>query len=152
MLAIMHSLETAVWPWIASGEFRPVIDGRFSFENAADAHRRLEASAHVGKIVFCQLEAGHLSDKKPASVARFPAIEQGGQNGRFSGSFSSPMSAGVVFPLIHPASGSRKSAGQGAGRPLSSHHPVSLPAARICWSFFSGACDEVPERGRIVHG
>jgi hypothetical protein len=24
--------------------------------------------------VFCQLEAGHLSDKKPASVARFPAI------------------------------------------------------------------------------
>ncbi|WP_104198214.1 NAD(P)H-quinone oxidoreductase [Cryobacterium sp. M15] len=51
-VAIMRSLESAVWPWIASGEFRPVIDDRFSFANAADAHRRLEASAHVGKIVL----------------------------------------------------------------------------------------------------
>ena len=51
-IAIVRSLEAAVWPWIASGEFRPVIDGRFSFENAADAHSRLESSAHVGKIVL----------------------------------------------------------------------------------------------------
>jgi hypothetical protein len=29
---------------------------------------------HLAHPVFCQLEAGHLSDKKPASVARFPAI------------------------------------------------------------------------------
>ena len=51
-IAIMRSLEAAVWPWIASGEFRPVVDGRFSFANAPDAHRRLESSAHVGKIVL----------------------------------------------------------------------------------------------------
>lgn len=51
-IAIVRSLEAAVWPWIASGEFRPVIDGRFSFENAADAHSRLESSAHVGKILL----------------------------------------------------------------------------------------------------
>ncbi|SDM69512.1 putative NAD(P)H quinone oxidoreductase, PIG3 family [Cryobacterium flavum] len=51
-IAIVRSLEAAVWTWIASGEFRPVIDGRFSFENAADAHSRLESSAHVGKIVL----------------------------------------------------------------------------------------------------
>ncbi|TFD49491.1 NAD(P)H-quinone oxidoreductase [Cryobacterium sp. Hh11] len=51
-VAILRSLESAVWPWIASGEFRPVIDGRFSFASAADAHRRLEASTHVGKIVL----------------------------------------------------------------------------------------------------
>ncbi|WP_104130126.1 NAD(P)H-quinone oxidoreductase [Cryobacterium sp. N21] len=49
---IVRALESAIWPWIASGEFRPVIDGRFSFENAADAHSRLESSAHVGKIVL----------------------------------------------------------------------------------------------------
>jgi len=48
----VRSLEAAVWPWIASGEFRPVVDGRFSFAEAADAHRRLESSAHVGKIVL----------------------------------------------------------------------------------------------------
>ena len=51
-VAIMRSLEAAVWPWITSGEFRPVIDGRFSFANAADAHRRLDSSAHVGKVVL----------------------------------------------------------------------------------------------------
>ena len=51
-VAIMRSLESAVWPWIASGEFRPVIDDRISFANAADAHRRLEASTHVGKILL----------------------------------------------------------------------------------------------------
>jgi putative PIG3 family NAD(P)H quinone oxidoreductase len=51
-IATVRSLEAAVWPWVASGEFRPVIDGRFSFAQAADAHRRLESSAHVGKIVL----------------------------------------------------------------------------------------------------
>ncbi|WP_104081962.1 NAD(P)H-quinone oxidoreductase [Cryobacterium sp. Y11] len=51
-VAIMRSLESAIWPWITSGEFRPVVDSRFSFENAADAHRRMETSAHVGKILL----------------------------------------------------------------------------------------------------
>ncbi|MDJ0376419.1 NAD(P)H-quinone oxidoreductase [Cryobacterium sp. PH31-L1] len=51
-IAVVRSLESAVWPWIASGDFRPVVDGRFSFANAADAQSRLESSAHVGKIVL----------------------------------------------------------------------------------------------------
>ena len=51
-IAIMRAVEAGAWPWIASGEFRPVVDSRFSFAEAADAHRRLEASAHVGKIVL----------------------------------------------------------------------------------------------------
>lgn len=50
--AIMADLLTRVWPWLESGALRPVIDSRFSFADAADAHRRLEASAHVGKIVL----------------------------------------------------------------------------------------------------
>ncbi|WEO76330.1 NAD(P)H-quinone oxidoreductase [Cryobacterium sp. SO2] len=50
--AIMAELLEVVWPWLASGELRPVIDSRYSFADAADAHRRLEASAHVGKIVL----------------------------------------------------------------------------------------------------
>ncbi|TFD88505.1 NAD(P)H-quinone oxidoreductase [Cryobacterium lactosi] len=50
--AIMADLFTRVWPWLESGSFVPVIDSRFAFADAADAHRRLEASAHVGKIVL----------------------------------------------------------------------------------------------------
>jgi putative PIG3 family NAD(P)H quinone oxidoreductase len=50
--AIMADLLTRVWPWLESGALVPVIDSRFSFADAADAHRRLEASAHVGKIVL----------------------------------------------------------------------------------------------------
>lgn len=50
--AIMADLGSRVWPWLVSGELRPVIDSRFAFADAAAAHRRLEASAHVGKIVL----------------------------------------------------------------------------------------------------
>lgn len=50
--AIMRGLLTDVWPWVESGEFRAVIDSRFPFESAADAHRRMESSAHVGKILL----------------------------------------------------------------------------------------------------
>jgi putative PIG3 family NAD(P)H quinone oxidoreductase len=50
--AIMAELRDVALPWLASGELRPVIDSRFSFADAAAAHRRLEASAHVGKIVL----------------------------------------------------------------------------------------------------
>ena len=50
--AIMRGLLTDVWPWLESGAFRPVIDSRFPFAEAADAHRRMEASAHVGKILL----------------------------------------------------------------------------------------------------
>ncbi|MCU1446057.1 NAD(P)H-quinone oxidoreductase [Cryobacterium sp.] len=50
--AIMAELLDGAWPWLVSGELRPVVDSRFSFADAAAAHRRLEASAHVGKIVL----------------------------------------------------------------------------------------------------
>ena len=50
--AIMRALRTDAWPWLESGAFRPVIDSRFAFGDAASAHRRMEASAHVGKIVL----------------------------------------------------------------------------------------------------
>jgi putative PIG3 family NAD(P)H quinone oxidoreductase len=50
--AIMAELLEVVWPWLEAGELRPVVDSRFAFADAAAAHRRLEASAHVGKIVL----------------------------------------------------------------------------------------------------
>jgi putative PIG3 family NAD(P)H quinone oxidoreductase len=50
--AIMQAVRTDALPWVASGAFRPVIDSRFSFADAADAHRRMESSEHVGKILL----------------------------------------------------------------------------------------------------
>lgn len=50
--AIAASLATAVWPAIARGDIRPVIDSVFPFAQAAEAHRRMESSQHIGKIVL----------------------------------------------------------------------------------------------------
>ncbi len=51
-VAIMRALQADAWPWLESGLLHPVIDSRFSFADAGAAHSRLEASAHVGKIVM----------------------------------------------------------------------------------------------------
>ncbi len=50
--AIARSLEREVWPLIASGGVRAVIDRTYKLAEAADAHARMEASQHVGKIVL----------------------------------------------------------------------------------------------------
>ena len=50
--AIARQLEAHVWPLIASGGVRAVIDRTYRLEEAADAHARMEASQHVGKIVL----------------------------------------------------------------------------------------------------
>ncbi len=50
--AIARSLEREVWPSIATGGVRAVIDQTYRLDEAADAHRRMEASQHVGKIVL----------------------------------------------------------------------------------------------------
>jgi NADPH:quinone reductase len=49
---IARALETQVWPLLASGRVKVVMDSTFPLAKAADAHRRLETSAHVGKIVL----------------------------------------------------------------------------------------------------
>lgn len=49
--AIARDLETQVWPLLASGRVRPIIDRTFPLEQAGDAHRALDAD-HIGKIVL----------------------------------------------------------------------------------------------------
>lgn len=49
---IAEALLREVWPLVARGEARPVIDRTFPLEQAAAAHRLMESSAHVGKIVL----------------------------------------------------------------------------------------------------
>ena len=49
---IVAAVLAGVWPWIASGAVVPVIDTVLPLEQVADAHRLLEASTHVGKVLL----------------------------------------------------------------------------------------------------
>lgn len=49
---IARSLRARVWPLIESGRIRPVVHQVFPALEAAQAHRLMESSAHVGKIVL----------------------------------------------------------------------------------------------------
>lgn len=46
------AVERIVWPWIAAGQVRPLIDATFPLADAAKAHAHLEAGEHVGKVVL----------------------------------------------------------------------------------------------------
>ncbi len=49
---IADALRREVWPLLAQGRIRPVIDREFPLEEAARAHARLEANEVLGKIVL----------------------------------------------------------------------------------------------------
>lgn len=50
--AIARAVEKNVWPLVASGKMRPVMDSSFPLAEASEAHRRMESSQHIGKIVL----------------------------------------------------------------------------------------------------
>jgi len=50
--AIANSLREKIWPLIERGRIRPEIYKTFPLEQAADAHRLMESSQHIGKIVL----------------------------------------------------------------------------------------------------
>lgn len=49
---IAAELEQQVWPLLESRQVRVVIDKTFALAEAGDAHRHMEAGAHIGKIVL----------------------------------------------------------------------------------------------------
>jgi len=51
-VAIIAAVRANVWPLLADGRVRPVIDSVFPLEDASAAHRRMESSAHRGKILL----------------------------------------------------------------------------------------------------
>jgi len=50
--AIAAALKAQVWPLIAAGKIKPVINRVFPAAQAAQAHALMESSQHVGKIVL----------------------------------------------------------------------------------------------------
>ncbi|HLY03325.1 MAG TPA: NAD(P)H-quinone oxidoreductase [Candidatus Cybelea sp.] len=51
--SIARELEDRIWPLLPKRDrIVPVIDRVYPFDRAADAHARLESSAHIGKIVL----------------------------------------------------------------------------------------------------
>jgi NADPH:quinone reductase len=50
--AIAAAVRQHVWPLLESGRVRPIIHSTFPLRDAAGAHRLMESSAHIGKIVL----------------------------------------------------------------------------------------------------
>ena len=54
---IADEIRKKLWPMIAAGSVAVTIDSEFDLADAADAHRRMESSGHIGKIVLKVAEA-----------------------------------------------------------------------------------------------
>ena len=50
--AIVAALRERVWPWFATGALRPVVHASYPLADAAEAHRVMESSVHVGKLLL----------------------------------------------------------------------------------------------------
>jgi len=50
--AVAAAVRANVWPLLESGAVKPIIHATFPLRAAADAHRLLESSQHIGKIVL----------------------------------------------------------------------------------------------------
>lgn len=50
--AIVAAVREHVWPLVAAGRVNPVVHGSFPMHDAAEAHRTLESSTHVGKLLL----------------------------------------------------------------------------------------------------
>ncbi|MEN8259600.1 MAG: zinc-binding dehydrogenase, partial [Pseudomonadota bacterium] len=49
---IADMLKAKVWPLLASSAVKPIIHATFPLDQAAEAHRLLESSKHIGKILL----------------------------------------------------------------------------------------------------
>ena len=49
---IVAETQHAVWPLIESGAVRPIIDRVLTLDDAAEAHRLVESSEHIGKVLL----------------------------------------------------------------------------------------------------
>jgi NADPH2:quinone reductase len=50
--AMVAAIEAKVMPLLRDGRIKPLMDNTFPLEKASEAHRRMETSEHIGKIVL----------------------------------------------------------------------------------------------------
>ena len=50
--AIVAAVREHVWPLVEAGRIRPIVHERYLLAEAAQAHREMEASTHVGKLLL----------------------------------------------------------------------------------------------------
>ncbi|MFD7860849.1 NAD(P)H-quinone oxidoreductase [Streptomyces sp. NPDC059783] len=50
--AIVAAVREHVWPLLADGVVKPIVDRTLSMAEAAEAHRVMESSAHIGKVLL----------------------------------------------------------------------------------------------------
>ncbi len=50
--ALVAEVRDRAWPWLDNGRLQPVIHQVFSFAEASDAHKVMEASSHIGKLIL----------------------------------------------------------------------------------------------------
>lgn len=53
---LARALEETVWPIVKQGRYKPVIDKIFPLDEIVEAHRRIDSSTHVGKIILTMAE------------------------------------------------------------------------------------------------
>ncbi len=49
---IVAQVRERIWPWIERGTIRPLVHATYPLQSAADAHRAMEESQHIGKILL----------------------------------------------------------------------------------------------------
>jgi NADPH:quinone reductase-like Zn-dependent oxidoreductase len=49
---IVAGTQNAVWPMIEAGTVRPIVDRVLLLDQAGEAHRVVESSAHIGKVLL----------------------------------------------------------------------------------------------------
>jgi NADPH2:quinone reductase len=49
---IANKLHKNVWPLLASGKIKPIIDSTFTLDEAEKAHEVMESSQHIGKLIL----------------------------------------------------------------------------------------------------
>jgi NADPH:quinone reductase-like Zn-dependent oxidoreductase len=45
-------MEAKIWPWVLSGDFKPLIYKVFPIKKATEAHKVMESGEHIGKIIL----------------------------------------------------------------------------------------------------
>ena len=49
---VARQLYETVWPWLASGQIKPIVFQTFPLEKAGEAHQLMERGSHMGKLVL----------------------------------------------------------------------------------------------------